>query len=71
MLEVRGYAHLLPHGGGKAGRLPDFSVKSGECVLLCGPSGCGKSTFLLAAAGLIESGRVCGEMRRFPSVPEQ
>lgn len=71
VLEVRGYAHLAPHGGGAAGRLPDFSVKSGECVLLCGPSGCGKTTFLLAAAGLVEPGRVSGEMRRFPSAPEQ
>lgn len=40
-----------------------FSVKSGECVILCGRSGSGKSTILRAVSGLIPiffEGKLCG-----------
>ncbi|NJB68728.1 energy-coupling factor transport system ATP-binding protein [Desulfobaculum xiamenense] len=70
ILLVRGCALRHPHGDGFAGSMPDLDLLPGECVLLCGPSGSGKTTFLLAAAGLLEPGRVAGRVERFPHVPE-
>ncbi|MFA9465673.1 MAG: ABC transporter ATP-binding protein [Velocimicrobium sp.] len=52
------------NGGGKLEEI-NFSVKKGECILLCGRSGCGKTTITRLLNGLIPayfSGDIHGEV---------
>ncbi len=37
---------------GKRVRVPEFSLRAGQCVVLCGPNGSGKSSLLRVLAGL-------------------
>jgi putative ABC transport system ATP-binding protein len=60
IVRMTGVQFAWPGQDGFAFRIPDFTLASGERVLLTGPSGSGKSTFLSLLAGIVTapSGRI-------------